>query len=301
MSKQKARSLRGPKAPVIALLFCTCLAAAPVFAQLPAWRATHPQHPGTLLLLGSIHLLRADDHPLPDIVEEIYQQSDHVIFELDLDDIAAADVQSSFMGAAMLANGTSLEDVLDPELFAQTRRQAEQLGVDIRLFSRFEPWFVATMLMSFGLSQLGYDQHFGIEQTVLAKAMRDGKEVSGIEELEAQVTVFDLLSDQDQTAFLAQTLTELQQDDETMEQLVSAWRNGALEELQDDLMQDFADFPELYERLVIRRNTAWADTLEAYSARDETSAVIVGALHLVGTDSVIEMLRERGYTVAPLR
>ena len=297
MKYRAARYLKHAAASLLLALLGGIYAAS---AQLPAWQATHPQHPGTLLLLGSIHLLRAEDHPLPAVVDDVYQRAGGLVFELDLDDIAAAQMQSRFMGAAMLAADTMLQDVLEPQLFEATRRQAEIYGVDIRLFSRFEPWFVATMLMSFGLTELGYEPRFGIEQYLLARARADAKEVNGIEALETQIAVFDLLSEQDQSAFLEQTLLELQRDDETMAALVEAWRNGALDELHDDLMDDFEQFPALYERLVVERNTAWADALETYAARDEISAVVVGALHLVGDDSVIELLRERGYDVAPM-
>ncbi|HMB73991.1 MAG TPA: TraB/GumN family protein, partial [Gammaproteobacteria bacterium] len=231
----------------------------------------------------------------------IYAQADSVVFEIDLDDVAPNEVQSQFMGAAMLPGGASLQDVLEPALFSDTEAQAAQFGVDVRLLARFEPWFVATMLMSFGLSELGYEPRFGIEQYVLARSRRDGKEVNGIESLSTQVAVFDLLSEQDQAAFLEQTIAELGSDSRTMAALVSAWRNGALGELQSELMADFARFPGLYERLVVDRNAAWTEALEPFFAREATTAVVVGALHLVGDQSVIEMLRDRGYTITSVQ
>ncbi len=296
------RNRRRCRFPGFALLLLAIVLQAPVAAQqrLPAWQAEHTQHPGRLLLLGSIHLLRADDHPLPSIVDNVYAQADNLVFEIDLDDIEPAQIQTQFMGAAMLANGMSLEDVLDPQLYSQAAREAQSLGIDLQLFSRFEPWFVATMLMSIGLSKQGYEPRFGLEQHLLAKAVRDGKEVLGVEALATQVEVFDLLSERDQASFLEQTLAELQRDDAAMQQLVHAWRNGELDELQSDLMSDFEEFPGLYERLVVDRNQAWTTVLEELSYRDETSAVIVGALHLVGEHSVIELLRERGYTISEL-
>jgi uncharacterized protein YbaP (TraB family) len=266
-------------------------------AQLPAWRAVHPQQPGTLLLLGSIHLLSAADYPLPAVVENIYAQADNVVFEIDLDDIEPTAIQMQLMGAALLGNGTSLEDVIDPQLYSQTADLAQELGIDLRLFARFEPWFVATMLMSIGLSEQGYEPQYGIEQYLLGKALRDGKDVLGVEALETQVSVFDLLSDHDQAAFLQQTVTELQSDATAMRQLVMAWRNGELSELQEALIGDFEQFPGLYDRLVVDRNTAWTSVLEELSSRDQVSAVIVGALHLVGDDSVIALLRSRGYLI----
>ena len=137
-------------------LLCALLPT-PAAAQqsLPAWQAVHAQRPGTILLLGSIHLLRASDHPLPPLVDEVYAQADNIVFEIDLDDLDPAQIQTQFMGAAMLANGTSLRDVLEPQLYTLASRQAQDLVIDLQLLSRFEPWFVATMLMSIGLSRQG--------------------------------------------------------------------------------------------------------------------------------------------------
>jgi uncharacterized protein YbaP (TraB family) len=285
----------------IAFGFALALFAAPALAQLPAWKAQHPERPGTLLLLGSIHLLRAADHPLPDVVDQFYSLSDSIVFELDLDDLAATDVQSRFMGAALLPAESSLEHMLGPTLYAETAAAARTYGIDVRLFSRFEPWFVATMLMSFGLSNLGYEAQFGVEQYLLGKARSDGKDVLGVEALDDQVAVFDLLSDDDQMAFLEQTLAELQRDSESMTSLVSAWRSGELESLESDLMRDFGQFPGLYERLVVDRNTTWVETLEEFSSQNTVYGVVVGALHLVGDNSVLEMLRDRGFTISPLQ
>ena len=283
----------------VVVLICPLV---PAFAQdnLAAWRATRPGQPGTILLLGSIHLLRESDYPLPPIVDTIYHEADNIVFEIDLDDVDPATIQTQFTAAAMLDSGTSLRDVLEPQLYDRTAALATDLGIDVQLFSRFEPWFVATMLMSFGLSQQGYEPRFGIEQYILSRAIRDGKEVLGVEALEAQVAVFDLLSGHDQTAFLEQTLAELQRDDVAMRELVEAWRAGELAELQADLMSDFAEFPGLYDRLVVDRNAAWIAVLEDLSQRNEVSAVIVGALHLVGKESVIELLRARGYEISEL-
>lgn len=294
------RSIRRLVLVLGALSLAVACSSASAQSRLPAWSATHPDKAGTLLLLGSIHLLRESDYPLPPIVDTIYSQADNIVFELDLDDIEPTSVQTQFTAAALLANGATLRDVLDASLYSRTTQFAEQLGIDVQLFARFEPWFVATMLMSFGLSQQGYEPQFGIEQHLLGRALRDGKEVLGVEALQAQVEVFDLLSEHDQAALLEQTLSEFEADSDAMQELVDAWRNGQLDALQDDLLSDFDQFPGLYDRLVVNRNTAWTSVLENLSARDEVSAIIVGALHLVGEHSVIELLRARGYQISEL-
>jgi uncharacterized protein YbaP (TraB family) len=59
------------------------------------------------------------------------------------------------------------------------------------------------------------------------------------------------------------------------------------------------EYPQLYRRINVERNAAWlpelAARLEAPGTDD--TLVVVGALHLLGDDGVVEGLRERGYTV----
>ena len=79
--------------------------------------------------------------------------------------------------------------------------------------------------------------------------------------------------------------------------MADAWRNGELESLSAELLDDFEQFPGLYETLVTERNQAWVPTLERMLADGGRGLVVVGALHLVGRDSVIELLRARGHDV----
>jgi uncharacterized protein YbaP (TraB family) len=58
-------------------------------------------------------------------------------------------------------------------------------------------------------------------------------------------------------------------------------------------------FPGLYRRINVARNDAWVERLDARlrSPGTEDTLVVVGALHLLGEDGVVEKLRARGYEV----
>ena len=52
-----------------------------------------------------------------------------------------------------------------------------------------------------------------------------------------------------------------------------------------------------YDRLLTNRNAKWVPQIEAMLDAPGTKLVAVGAGHLAGPDSVIKMLRDKGYTV----
>ena len=87
---------------------------------------------------------------------------------------------------------------------------------------------------------------------------------------------------------------------QNMGELANAWRAGQLETLTEDLLADFDDFPELYESLVIRRNAAWTQEIDRMLGDGRRYLVVVGALHLVGRDSVVERLAARGHRAVRL-
>jgi uncharacterized protein YbaP (TraB family) len=58
-------------------------------------------------------------------------------------------------------------------------------------------------------------------------------------------------------------------------------------------------YPQLYRHINVERNDAWVPKLEQRlraPGKDDT-LVVVGALHLLGSDGVVEKLRAKGYRV----
>ena len=59
------------------------------------------------------------------------------------------------------------------------------------------------------------------------------------------------------------------------------------------------EYPQLYHRINVDRNDAWVPRLQRMlddETKDDT-LVVVGALHLLGEDGVVEKLRAKGYKV----
>jgi uncharacterized protein YbaP (TraB family) len=244
--------------------------------------------------------LRPSDHPLPASVDALIDRANLIVMELDLDDVDAAAQQRVILGTAMLPQGTVLKDVVDDDVYRLAGRRATEIGIDLALLERFEPWFLAITILDQGLRKLGFQAERGIEQYVLARSQNAGKEIVGLETLEFQIGIFDSLPPESQQAMLAQTLAELDEAETALAAMVAAWRDGELEDLSAELLDDFDDFPGLYETLVTKRNNAWVPALERMLADGRRHLVVVGALHLVGHDSVIELLGERGHDVTRL-
>jgi uncharacterized protein YbaP (TraB family) len=278
----------------LAVALTTAAAADPA-----VWRMTGGNG-AEVTLLGSMHVLRPSDHPLPSSVDSLIGRSDVIVMELDLDDVDAAAQQRVILETAMLPQGTLLASVVEPDVYRLVEQTAGELGVDLTRLERFEPWFLAVTLLDLGMRKFGFQAERGIEQYVLGQAQRTGKEILGLETLEFQIGIFDALPASQQQAMLEQTLAEIDEAETALSAMVEAWRDGELESLSAELLDDFDQFPGLYETLVTKRNRAWVPTLERMLANGQRHLVVVGALHLVGDDNVIELLRARGHNVERL-
>ena len=273
-----------------------CAVSGSAQAEPAAWRVTG-EDTGELLLLGSVHYLRQEDYPLPSNIDELYQQADTLVMELDLDDLDTLSVENLFAEAGTLPPGSSLQAVLTPAVYELAETRSAEFGLDLEFATRLEPWLVAITLMDLGMNALGFNASRGLEQHLLRRATSDGKQVLGLETLEDQIHVFDQLSIKEQEALLLQTLNEIDSADDAMDELLNAWRDGRVNTLANELTANFEDFPILYRHLVIDRNERWLDPLRQLLETGERYLVVVGALHLVGDDSVIELLQHQGLSV----
>lgn len=260
--------------------------------------AVHGEH-NTVYLLGSIHVLRPGDGELPAAALEAYADAERLVMEIDLDDPAVAEpaaLLGTMQRVALLPDGESLRSVLGDD-YAAVAERARESGLDLALLDPFAPWFVATMLLQLELAQRGFQPELGIEQQLADRAARDGKPIEGLETAEQQFAVLAGLPLGEQKRFLMMSLGESERLDAEIEDLLAAWRSGDVEALEEMLSAAFEEFPELYGPLTEDRNRAWVERLtELLDDRDDY-LVVVGALHLVGRHSVVDLLRQRGHAV----
>lgn len=253
----------------------------------------------TVYLLGSIHVLRPGDGGLPAAAEAAYADAEHLVMEIDMDDPASAD-PVGLLGAmertALLPQGTSLRDVLGDD-YASVEGRARQAGVDLAVLDRFAPWLVAVTLMQVELARRGFAPELGIEHSLANRAGEDGKTIAGLETAEQQFAAMGGLPLGQQKRFLMMTLEESAQIDAQLDELLGAWRRGDAEALARLLSTEFEEFPELYRPLTVDRNRAWLDRIEGLLDDRDDYLVVVGALHLVGRHSIVDLLGQRGYEV----
>jgi uncharacterized protein YbaP (TraB family) len=275
----------------------------------PAW-ADGDGHPvtmwrvdgrtNTIYLLGSIHLLRAEDHPLPSVIGSAYDEAEVLVMELDMDDLDPAQTQQAFNAAGVMRDGTTLRDLMGDELYARAEAAAARIDVPLEMLAQSEPWLAAMTVELMMLYRIGFQPSLGVEMTMLHRATADGKPIEGLETVEEQLAFLDGLSLPAQREMLLRTLEESARIGEMVDELIEAWRHGDADTLAASLLDSLGTQAELHEALVTGRNRRWAQEIRGWLDDEQDYLVVVGALHLVGEDSVPALLAGQGIGIHQL-
>lgn len=254
----------------------------------------------TVYLLGSIHVMRQDAFSLAAVIETAFESSSVAVFEVDLSAGATVGSALGALAAGALPEGRTLSDVVSPETYRLAADRLADAGYDIAVMQRMRPWMVATTLTLAELRRAGYSPADGVDQVFQRRAVDSGRRVIGLETIDDQLALFADLTPEEDEAFLVQTLRELETLIPQVDELTAHWRAGRVDEVEALLAEGFAAFPRLYAKLVVDRNRRWLPQIEALLAGDQRAFVAVGALHLVGDQGVVELLRGKGYQVEQL-
>lgn len=266
---------------------------------LPLWKIEGTAN--QIYLLGSIHFLRAEDYPLPAPITDAVANADIVVMELDLSRLDPIRMQSTLTRMAVDDRGRDLEQLMGARSYRQAYDLAADIDIDLATMQPYEPWYAALQVTQLHLMHLGFDGSFGIETQLLMQAMLQGKELRGLETLEEQLGALDSLRPETQKQFLIQTLEDAAAGDDKLDSIVTAWRTGDSDSLHEDLVDQLQDHLELYENLILHRNRNWTESILTFTKDRRDYLIVVGALHLVGEDSVINMLGDAGFPARQIR
>jgi hypothetical protein len=259
------------------------------------WTVETPSN--KIYLLGSLHLLKQDAYPLAAAIEKAYADSRVIIFETDIAALQTPEAQAKLLELGVYPADQNLLGDLDENTRQQLEKKMSEIGLPIEQFSRFKPWFVALTLTTLELQRLGFNPNYGIDMYFFNKAKADGKEIGFLEPAEFQINLLGNMAEADQSDFLNQTLKDLEVVNELAGDLVVSWKNGDADKLHELLSKSFDSYPHLHNRLLIQRNKNWVKQIEGALRKNKNLLFVVGAGHLVGPESVVDLLKKKGYQV----
>jgi hypothetical protein len=274
------------------------------------WLVTSPGGQ-TMYLFGSIHVADASIYPLPRTIMNAFRASDYLAVEFDslaYDDNPMS--EDEYIELFVYPAGRSINDDLDRELIRLARRAIRDSGVDIgipiQMLDRFKPIVWWDILNYAALEKSGLSYEYGLDDFFLREAYRRGMGILEIESAESQASMLSGFSNELVSVLIASAL-DIDEEAAGIIELYDIWKRGdeaaitALTRPSLDELDDYPEYRELMEEYIdgmaTQRDILMAEAARQYMANGMKVFYVVGLAHLVGEGSVVDLLRQAGYTV----
>ena len=276
-------------------------AAAPV-----AQTARHPllwkvsDADNSVYLLGSFHLLKQEDYPLPKEIDAAFDDAESLVFEVDPREMTAPETATTIRKYAAYEEGQSLSTVLPKPTLDKLGNLVSLTGGSVQTLEQSEPWMVSLSLVLGITNAMGFKAELGLDRHLMERAAKAGKPTGGLETIEAQMQAMDSVPYAEQASGLDEFLDDPKQAIKQMQDMHGWWRSGDVARLDSEMRAEMATkTPESYKLLDVDRNDAWLPKIEARlkDSKADDTLVVVGTLHLLGEDGLVEKLRAKGYAV----
>ncbi|NMP15695.1 TraB/GumN family protein [Thalassotalea sp. Y01] len=275
-----------------------CLFTTIASAKSPVWQVSKDGQ--TVYLGGTVHVLAQSDYPLPEAFEQAYSKSQILVLEMDMSATQTPAFQQQMMKKMTYQDGRTYEDVLKPETVKRLNTYMTERQLPIAQLKPLKPSMLSITLTMIELQRLGIGGT-GVDMFYTMRGNNDDKSFKFLELPEEQIEFLANMGQGYEDEYINYTLDDMGRLADMMAEMKAAWRDGDSQALFDLAAKDWKDkFPKSYNSLIVTRNNNWIDDIESYFKTDEVEFVLVGALHLVGSDGVLKTLKDKGYTVKQL-
>jgi len=281
---------------IISILFAltTLIAnAQTALAKTLLWQITGPGIIAPSYLYGTIHLMCPQDIIVTTELRSKFYSTKQLFLELDMDDPS---VMAKTISQMNMQNDTTLSQLLSKQQYDSVAATFKKLtGLSLEMMQTMKPELLESVIYP---SLLGCEGAEAWEQKFMQMAKANNMKIKGLEQVEDQLKIFDEIPYKMQAEELAETVLHVDSVKKSFIDMLESYKQKDLNAL-NDMMNDEDDLAAYSDLLLTNRNAKWIPEI-IEQAKLKPTFFAVGAAHLGNTNGVINLLREKGYTVNPV-
>lgn len=283
-------------APFAALVALASPAAAKAPQARPAlWEVSDADT--AIYLFGTIHLLPEQYRWRSPKFDEALNGSNELVVETIVDEKNPAKMMAALTSLAFSPNLPPLSQRVPPAKRALLAAAVKKSGLPPQAFDRMETWAAAFMLLGIQFRELGLKGGEGVETVLRSDFTAKGKPIGELETNAEQLGFFDKLPEDAQRQLLEGAIETSDSAQKDLNAMLASWVKGDVKAIAKAFNRDLASSPALSDALIKRRNANWNRWIQQRMDKPGTVFIAVGAGHLAGPSSVIELLQRDGYKV----
>lgn len=264
-----------------------------LLAKSSVWLAEKEGH--SIILAGSVHLIHPSQLPLPPEYLKAFTASDRIVFEIDLKEMNSKTSLAKMLNTFKL-KGTTLDKTLKPAVWQALKEVMAQYHVPHTVLA-YDAAFMSFSLPLIIWQQQGYQE--GVDKLLYDKAKQENKEIVGLETFDEQLAALASIKEVDPNVLIEETLNEIKNPQFSLDNLIKELYQAEQTILNEQIaIYTTKEMESFYQVLLINRNKAWIPKIDQFAKGSTKTMVVVGAMHLAGNDSVLELLKEQGYNIS---
>jgi hypothetical protein len=242
-------------------------------------------------LFGTFHI--TCDASLSNKVKKAMDNTTQLYLELDMTDPS---LTAAMMKHSVMKNGVKMSQLASAEDYEVVKKYIyTNTGAMITMIDNFKPALVEMMV----LPKMLKCPMQSVEQELIKLSKQQEEKVYGLETIEDQMVVFDAIPYQQQMDKLIELAKEgMESQSAEFEKLMEVYKKEDLKAILNLIKEE--NTAEENAELLDKRNKNWIPEIEA-AAKVTPTFFGVGAAHLPGENGVINLLRQRGYTVEAVK
>ncbi len=261
---------------------------------------------GDSYVMGTHHLAPLSILDSIEGFETAIKSVDAVYGEIEQSEMNSPATQQKMMAIAMAPADSTLSKVFTKEQFDSINNIITKYSGGQATLNMFEPMKPALVSQQIALLMNmqaipGFNPMQQLDTQVQLLGAQNGKELNGFETVDFQLNMLfgDPIAEQ------AEDLLEVIRDEEKMAQfsikLYQAYMNQDIDKVHELMLEpDMGMEPEDEEEMLTDRNENWAKQL-ATILPNKSVFICVGAGHLPGEKGLLNLLRQAGYTITPVK
>ena len=261
------------------------------------WKVTGNGLATPSYVLGTMHMLCANDAQLSSGLKNVLDNVNDIYFELDMDDLGM--LMGAF-GQMNMRGDTTLKTLLTAAEYTKVKNyfSTAKIGLPFAMLEKMQPLLSSSTLAEEQMQCDGGAS--GVELQIMEYNKKNKKlTISGLETIQDQLAVFGKISYKEQAQMLLKSIDSAATTQKATVQLVAAYKSQNLDTIENLMVKSEPELEKYMDDLLVNRNKNWIQQLKNILPKKSIIAA-VGAGHLVGKMGILELLRKEGYTVTPV-
>ncbi len=242
-------------------------------------------------MYGTIHILDSAYFYMEEIVKVRFVECDKLVTEVDTDD---PNFQKKTITAAMMKED-SIENLLSKEEYNKVDSFfTELLKIPLQAVNRIKPFYLSEMpvVLLIPKNTKSYEEEFK------KMAKNQNKEILGISTVEKEAEIIDGIGLKVQAQILIESVDNYKSDYARMEKVLTLYQEYDISEIHNTIKAATDEHRVVYQVLFPNRHEVWIPKMESLMYNN-SCFFAVGVGHLSGEQGLIELLKEKGYSVEP--